>query len=164
MDTHQREYLQKLYRTSDWSTRGGRTQRVIKDFNFDGSEIRRWRVQRLRPDQQAMPPVIHSIWSHGESTNELLAIDVFECKSIKAAHDQLIEALGNMESNAVARRTDKSAPGEIAFSLGDTMILFSRANVVVLIRNAGPRVVPVNAIASELDAVLVQRLQNKRRR
>jgi hypothetical protein len=111
-----------------------------------------------------MPHSIHSIWSHGDSTNELLAIDVFECRSVKAAHDQLIEALGNMETNAVIRRADKSAPGEVAFGLDDTMILFSRANMVVLIRNAGLTVVPVNAIARELDAVLVQRLQNRRRR
>jgi hypothetical protein len=164
MDAEQREYLQKRYRTSDWSGGGGRTHRLIKGFVFDGSEIRRWRLQRLRQDQQMMPPVIHSIWGHGESTNELLAIDVFECTSVKTAHNQLIEALGNMETNAVTRRADKSAPGEVAFGLGDTMILFSRANVVVLIRNAGPTVVPVNAIARELDAVLVQRLQNKRRR
>ena len=61
-------------------------------------------------------------------TNELIAIDVFECASVKSAHDQLIEALGNMESDAVVRRAEKSAPGEIAFGLGDTMMLFSRAN------------------------------------
>jgi hypothetical protein len=163
MDAEQREYLQKRYRIGDWSEGGGRTHRLIKDFFFDGSEIRRWRVQRQRRDQQAMPPMIHSVWSHGESTNELLAIDVFECTSVKTAHHKLIEALGNMETNAVIRRADKSAPGEVAFGLGDAMILFSRANVVVLIRNAGPTVVPVNAIARELDAVLVQRLQNKRR-
>jgi hypothetical protein len=164
MDAEQREYLQKRYRTSDWSGRGGRTHRLVKGFVFDGSEIRRWRLQRLRQDQQMMPPVIHSIWSHGESNNELLAIDVFECTSVKTAHNQLIEALGNMETNAVVRRADKRAPGEVAFGLGDTMILFARANMVVLIRNVGPTVVPVNAIAGELDAVLVQRLQNKRRR
>ena len=40
--------------------------------------------------------------------NELLAVDVFECASIKAAHDQLVEALANMNltrSNVEPRRT-----------------------------------------------------------
>jgi hypothetical protein len=120
-------------------------------------------MQRIRHDQRARPPAIHSIWSHDDSTSELLAIDVFECSSVKAAHDQLIEALGNLESDAVNRRSDKGSPGEIAFGLGDTMILFSRSNVVVLIRNAGPKVVPVSGVARELDAVLVRELQNKRR-
>ena len=105
--------------------------------------------------------MVHSIWSHGDSTNELIAIDVFECASVETAHDQLIEILGNVESDAVTRQADRSAPGEIAFGLDHTMILFCRANVVALIRNAGPMVVSVNAIARELDNVLIQRLQNK---
>jgi hypothetical protein len=161
MDAGQREYLQKRYRSNDWSGRVGRAHRVIKDFGFDGSEIKPWKMQRLRRDQQTKLSVVHSIWSHGESTNELIAIDVFECASVKSAHDRLIEALGNMESDAVVRRAEKSAPGEIAFGLGDTMMLYSRANVVVLIRNAGPSVVSVTAIARELDDVLVQRLENR---
>jgi hypothetical protein len=97
-----------------------------------------------------------------DSTDPLLAIDVFECSSVKAAHDQLIEAIGNMESDALTRRFDKGSPGEIAVGLGDTMILFSRSNVVVLIRNAGPTVVPVDGIARELDALLVRQIQTKR--
>jgi hypothetical protein len=162
MDAEQREYLQKRYRASDWASRSKHSHRVIKDLHFDGSEIRRWKMQRARRDQQARPPAIHSIWSHGDSTSELLAIDVFECSSVKAAHDQLIEALGNMESDAVNRQVDKGSPGEIAFGLGDTMMLFSRSNVVVLIRNAGPKVVPVGGVARELDTVLMER-QSKRR-
>ena len=66
MDAGQREYLQKRYRSNDWSGRVGRAHRVIKDFDFDGSEIRRWKMQRLRRDQQAKLSVVHSIWSHGE--------------------------------------------------------------------------------------------------
>jgi hypothetical protein len=100
--------------------------------------------------------MIRSIWRHGESDKELLSVDVFVCASVKAAHDQLIEALGNFESNAVERRTEKNALGEVAFALGDTMMLFSRGNLVVLIRNAGPKVVSVRAIARGLDALLVR--------
>jgi hypothetical protein len=162
MDAEQRGYLQKRYRTSDFASRGKRSHGVIKDFNFDGSEIPRWKMQRIRRDQRARPPVIHSIWSQGDSTDQLLAIDVFECSSVKAAHDQLIEAIGNMESDALNRRSDKGSPGEIAVGLGDTMILFSRSNVVALIRNAGPTVVPVDEVARKLDALLVRQIQTKR--
>ena len=68
--------------------------------------------------------MIRSIWSHGENLNELLAVDLFECASIKAAHDH-------------------------------TMVLFSRANMVVLVRNAGPTIVPDNSVAREIDLLLV---------
>ena len=96
--------------------------------------------------------------------NELLAVDVFECASVKAAHDQLVEALANMESDAIERRTEKNAFGDIAFGLNDTMTLFARANMVVLVRNAGPTIVPVSAAARELDLLLVRRLEDERRR
>jgi hypothetical protein len=104
------------------------------------------------------------MWRHGEAMNELLAVDVFECASVKAAHDQLLEALANMESNAIERRTDKNAPGDIAFGLNGTMMLFARANVVVLLRNAGQTIIPVSAAARDLDQLLLRRLEGERRR
>jgi hypothetical protein len=162
MDAQQRRYLERRYRARDWHGRGGRARPVIKDFNIDGSEIRRWSLQRAQ--RGAKPPVIRSIWRHGETMNELLAVDVFECASVKAAHDQLVEALANMESDAIERRTEKNALGDIAFGLNDTMILFARANMVVLVRNAGPTIVPVSAAARELDQLLVRRLQDEGRR
>jgi hypothetical protein len=164
MDAQQRRYLERRYRARDWHGRGGRARRVIKDFNIDGSEIRRWSLQRVQRDERAKPPVIHSIWRHGEAMNELLAVDLFECASVKAAHDQLLDALANMESDAIERRTEQSTPGDIAFGLGDTMILFARANMVVLVRNAGPTIIPVSAVARELDLLLVRRLEGERRR
>ncbi len=82
----------------------------------------------MRRDDQVKPPVIRSIWRHGESDRELLSVDVFVCASVKAAHDQLIEALGNFEADAVERRTEKNAPGEVAFGLDDTMVLFAGGN------------------------------------
>ena len=154
MFAQQRRYLEKRYRAHDWQRRGARPRRVIKGFDIDGSEIRHWALHRAQRDEGAKPRVICSIWSHGENLNELLAVDLFECASIKAAHDQLLEALANMESNAIERRTEKNAPGDIAFGLGDTMVLFSRANMVVLVRNAGPTIVPVNSVAREIDLLL----------
>jgi hypothetical protein len=164
MDAQQRRYLEKRYRARDWRGPGGRARRVIKDFNIDGSEIRRWSLQRVQRDERAKPPVIRSIWRHGETMNELLAVDVFECASVKAAHEQLVEALANMESDAIERRAEKNAPGDIAFGLNDTMILFARANMVVFVRNAGPTIIPVSAVARELDLLLVRRLEDERRR
>jgi hypothetical protein len=164
MFAQQRRHLERRYRARDWHGRGGRARRVIKDFDIDGSEIRRWSLQRIQRDEDAQPPMIRSIWRHGENMEELLAVDLFECVSIKAAHDQLLEALANMESDAIERRTEKNAPGDIAFGLGDTMILFARANMVVLVRNAGPKIVPVSAAARELDLQLGRRLKDERRR
>ena len=117
-----------------------------------------WVLQRVQLDERAQPPVLRSLWSRGDTMSALLAIDVFECASVRGAHEQLLEALGNIESDTVERRTAPNAPGDVAFALADTLVLFARANVVVLLRNAGPTVVSVDEVARELDALLMQRL------
>ena len=91
-------------------------------------------------------------------------MDVFECASVKAAHDQLIETLGDIESAVVERRTGKNSIGDVSFGLNDTMVLFARANLVVLTRNAGRAVVKVTPIARALDKMLELRLESERPR
>jgi hypothetical protein len=164
MHAGQKRFLEQRYGASKWYGRGKRGRRVIKNFGFDGSEIFGWTLERMRRDERAEPPAIHSIWRHDESMSELLAVDVFECASVKAAQDQLIEALGNVESAAVERRTEKNSIGDVAFGLRDTMVLFARANVVVLIRNAGRTIVRVLPVAREIDKLLVRQLESERLR
>jgi hypothetical protein len=164
MDATHKRFLEKRYGASEWYGHGGRGRRVLKGLHFEGSEIPGWTLHRVRRDVDAKPPTIHSIWRHGESMSELLAVDVFECASVKAARDQLIEGLGNIESQAVERRAKENAVGDVAFGLGDTMMLFARVNVVVLIRNAGPTVVPVGRAARELDALLLRQLGSEQSR
>ena len=160
MHAEQKKYLEHHHRTSDWHGRSENRGRVLKGFVFDGSEIRGWTLDRVRRDETARPVAIRSIWRRGQSTDELLAVDVFECASIKAAHDQVMEALGNMESNTIERRTGKSVVGDVSFAHHGTMVLFARANIVVLVRNAGPRVVAVDHVARALDSLLSRRLKS----
>ncbi len=164
MHPQHKRFLEKQYRATEWRGRGGYGRHVLKEFRFDGSEIRDCTLLRARRDERAEPPAVRSLWRCGESTSELLAIDMFECPSVKGARDQLLEALGNVESGAVERQTGKKALGDVAFALGETMVLFARGNMVVLIRNAGPTVVPVGAVGRELDALLVRRLESQRSR
>jgi hypothetical protein len=101
------------------------------------------------------------MWSRGNDAEELFAIDVFLSNSVKGAHEQLLEALANMESGAIERKTEKSAPGDVAFGLANTMIVLARANVVVLVRNAGRTVVPVGTIARDLDNQIRRKLESE---
>ncbi|HYM71053.1 MAG TPA: hypothetical protein VEZ44_15755 [bacterium] len=154
MSVEQRRFLEKRYDASKWRGRGGQGRRVLEGISLDRLEIRGWTLVRSQRAEHAETTAIRSLWRRGESTSELLAVDVFECASVKAAHTQLMDALGNMQSGAVERLTDKNAPGDVAFGLDDTMVLFARINVVVLVRNAGPTVVPVGAVARKIDALL----------
>jgi hypothetical protein len=158
MDTGQKAFLEQRYNAKAWYGRGGRSRRMLRGFSFAGSELSGWSLQRVRSDERAQPPVLRSLWSRGDALSELLAVDVFECASVRGAHEQLLEVLGNIESDAVEQRTGPDAPGEVAFAFAETLVLFARVNVVALLRNAGPIVVSVYEVARELDALLVQRL------
>jgi hypothetical protein len=85
---------------------------------------------------------------------------VFESSSVEAAHDQVLEASDDMESGAIEQQTNKDTPGDVAFGLDDSVVLFARANSVVLIRNPGPRVVRVGNIARQLDRFFLRRLES----
>lgn len=164
MDAGQKEYLEERYSAKEWHGRSQYAKRTIKGFAFAGSEVRGWRVQRTERDDSAKLPVTHSLWFRSDAATEILSIDLWECSSIRAAHDALLEALANMQSGEIERRTGTNAPGDVAFGLKDTMVLFARVNLVVLIRNAGPKVVLVGAIAAGIDAVLIERLESDSRK
>jgi hypothetical protein len=161
MHAEQKEFLELHFIVKEWHGRSGSGRRIVKGFRIEGSEIKHWRLQRVKRDEQAGTTALRSLWSHGDSGEELLSVDVFECASVKAAHDQLLEVLANVQSPKVERKTEKTAPGDVAFGLANTMILFARANLAVSIRNAGPRVVPVGVVARELDAQILRRVESE---
>jgi hypothetical protein len=154
MDAEHRRALDKHYDVRQWHGRSARARRSVKGFHLEGSEVAGWVLERLDRDEKAKPAAIHSLWRRGEATDALIALDIYECASVKAAHDQLLELLATMQSGAIERLTDKTAPGDVAFGLANTMLLFAYANVTVLVRNAGPVLVPVRPIARAVAQAL----------
>ena len=164
MHATQKRFIEQRFRAKDWYGRGPRGRRLLKEFGFEGSELMEWTLERVDREERAKSTAIHSLWRHDDLDNELLAVDVFECASVKAAHDQLIETLGDIESPVVERRSGRNSIGDVSFGLNDTMVLFARANLMVLIRNAGRTVVKVGAIARAFDKTLERRLKSDRKR
>src|SRR5262249_62262185 len=62
MEAQQRRCLEGRFGARDWHGGGRCARSAIKDFNVDGSEIRRWSLERVQRDERAKPPVIHSMW------------------------------------------------------------------------------------------------------
>src|ERR1700704_1439602 len=152
MDSGHRQYIERRHAVSEWHGRGEASRGVITEFAFTGSELSGWTLFRASGDDRHKPPAIRSLWHRGDPLAELLSIDVWVCASVAAAHDQIIEVLGNIQSDAVERH---QRFGDIAFALGNTMALFARVNVAVLIRNAGPKTVEVDHVSRQVDDLLV---------
>jgi hypothetical protein len=112
---------------------------MIAAFDLSGSELTGWTLHRARRDVRGTLPALRSLWHRGDPMVELLAIDVWVCLSVAAAHDQLLEVLGDVQSDAIERHRGSGAVGDVAFTLGHTMMVFARVNVVVQVRNAGPK-------------------------
>jgi hypothetical protein len=157
MHTEQKEFLDEQFAVKEWYGRGGSGRRMVKGFRIEDLEIKNWKLQRVKIEERARTIALRYLWAHGDSREELLSIDLFECASVKAAHDQLLEMLADVQSPKVERQTGKNAPGDVAFGQANTMIMFARANLAVWIRNAGPKVVPVGTIARELEAQIFRR-------
>ena len=154
MDTGHRQYLEQRHAVGEWHGRGSAGRRTIKDFGFSGAELSGWTMLRTQREEGSAPPAIHTQWHRGDPAVELVSIDIWECDSLPAAHDQLLEVLANIQSTAVERH---GGLGDVAFTLGNTMALFARVNAVVLIRNAGPKTVDVGPNARAIDARLDRR-------
>jgi hypothetical protein len=153
MDSGHRQHLEQRHAASEWRRRSSPGRRMITSFALAGSELKGWTLLRTRRGERTTPPVIRTLWHRGDPAAELLSIDTWECASIAAADDQLLEVLANVQSDAVERH---AGIGDVGFALGHTMRLFARLNVVVLIRNAGPRTVDVQPIARVIDELLVR--------
>ena len=160
MHTVQKEFLEERFVANKWHGHSDSGRRTFKEFSFAGSELKGWKLLSVKNSEEGSAKVLRSMWSRGENVDELLSVDVFVSASVKGAHDILLEALGNMQSGAIERKTDKNTPGDVAFHLANTMIAFACANLVVLVRNAGRVIVPVGTVARDLDNQIQARLES----
>lgn len=157
MDERQREFLVQHYSALEW-LQARSAEGTVMGIMPKGSEIPGWTLVRTQRKEETKPPSVHSMWRRDETGDELISVRIIECENAAAAREHLLEELGNFESPVIQRRTGPDAVGDVSFGLGDTMILFALANLVVMILNAGPKVVYVTSIAKALETSIRQQL------
>jgi hypothetical protein len=112
----------------------------------------------LRIDTVELPdlaPTIQSLWTPDKEDVErmLLRVDVSEAPSLTEARALLLRTLAQFQSPLI-ERVD-AGPGDVAFGPpGYRSVVFARANIVVVVLNAGDEVESVEAPARELDRLL----------
>jgi hypothetical protein len=157
MNQPKREWLKERHRFSEWAGRSELPKdRRVEQPALAGSDLPGWTLERAERREAAPAPARHTSFWRRENADEVVRVDLFACASVDAAHEYLVDALGEFESSAVRRRTD--GVGDVAFGL-DTVALFARGNVVVVVRSAGRPAVPVTAIAQAVDAIILGQLR-----
>src|SRR5215472_10885494 len=129
MDERMREFLVQRYSAAEWLGRQT-SPGTARNLNLTGSELPGWILVSLRRNAASQPPFLISLWRHGDAANELVSIRIIECANAAAAQEQILEELSNFESPKIERRSGVDAVGDVAFGLGDTMVVFARGNLV----------------------------------
>lgn len=160
MEKERLEILEDIHGLESWfnSNTLGENLFIWKYF-LSGDEIPGWKIHKMRPvEAPECPPSIQSIWKCLESDVEtLLRVDVYESSSRAAAHRFLVRLLGEFQSPRVTRM-EQSTIGDVTFSTPENWsILLARANLIILVRNAGRSLVPVTEVASRFDKDLVSK-------
>lgn len=133
------------------------THLLLWHFRLRGAEVPGWQLKAARALPLALQArFLPSMWqSMGGRRDEALRIDAYECASRSAAHEMLLRLLGEFTTPFLQRLTDRVV-GDVCFGGTDERsLLFARANIVVLLANAGHARVPVTPCAEALDQDVV---------
>jgi hypothetical protein len=151
------EEFRKRYGFDDWRepSRGGEALFIWR-FALGGQELPGHRSLRIDTvEQPELPPKIESLWrpEKEDADRALLRIDAGEAASVTQARALLLRTLAQFQSPQIERID--GGPGDIAFGpSGYRSLVFARANVVVVVLNAGDEVQSVEPPARELDRLL----------
>ena len=151
MDSELRNSLVERYSANEW-LEVPRGLGEARSVNIGSSLPPGWILVKSQRNDSSRPPFVLSIWSRADERDVFLSIRTIECADAAAAREQLLEELGNFQSPIIEQRD--AGVGDVTFGLRDSMILFVRGNIVVLILNAGPKVVSVYEVAQFLDGII----------
>jgi hypothetical protein len=149
--------FRKLYGLDDWrEPPPGGEALFIWRFALGGQELPGHHAVRIDTvEQPDSPPKIESLWRPEKEDGQRapLRVDASEASSVTEARALLLRVLAQFQSPQIERITE--GPGDIAFGpSGYRSLVFARANIVVVMLNAGDEVQSVEPPARELDRLL----------
>jgi hypothetical protein len=181
LDPQQQCRLQKEYKFSDWKgtpkqdcyqhnghavNANGASKSEPQLFlkNYDSSKSPKslagftpGKVESFKSEPDPFR-VTEVVWSAEGCHGASLRVLTYECSSIPAARSFLLTLLGGFNLSGILRRLDfvvgckQVKIGDVAFAGPDDLVLlFARANNVVLIQNVGQSFVPVSQFAHAMD-------------
>ncbi len=106
MQIAERDALKERHRFREWAGKSTTTSdRGVRKLAFTGEELPGFRLDRTERREDVQPPRLTTFWRRA-ATQAVVRVDVFECASVNAAHEYLIDALNEFESAGIGRRTD----------------------------------------------------------
>lgn len=152
MTSEREEWIKKNYEFEDWSLEGGaQDSRKILRLSPEDLVLAGWQLEYVDQESGRSPSrETHAAFARDES-DQLLIIDTWECESVSAAHRLLVNILDDFESPFVRRIRGPKVLGDVTFVHEKFTLLYSRANLIILLRNAGEELFDVENWAQEFD-------------
>ncbi|HZI86996.1 MAG TPA: hypothetical protein VFD48_09190, partial [Pyrinomonadaceae bacterium] len=155
------QYKEEVMAQEEGSISGERL--FLKNYSFEkvlqppaGWIARDVEVLKSEPDPFRLTEVI---WRSRSCSGATLRVVTYECSSISAARSFLLTLLGQFNMPGIKRRLsfivgDKPVKiGDVAFAgRDDLVVLFARANNVILLQNVGRTFIPASQFAAGIDA------------
>ena len=157
MDQNLMKLLMQRHSYEEWrGTNNMKENLFIWKFFLAGDELPEWEPLRIQPMEHPVQQLcIQSMWKLKDGNeNTLLRLDIYECSSRQDAHKFLLQLLGEFQSPEVERRKDIKLGDVVFMGKQDTMLLFARANLVVMLRNAGRQLIGMKETSSIIDKEL----------
>lgn len=135
----------------------------LKNYSFNKGQQSPagWKAGEVK-SYEAEPDPLHVtevVWSSNGCSGVALRVLTYECSSLTSARSFLLASLAEFQLPGIKRRLDfvvggkQVTIGDVAFAGTDELVLlFARANNVILIQNVGRTLVSVSQFAHELDA------------
>jgi hypothetical protein len=129
------------------------------------AKISGWPPFRIRSweTEAGFPATFEAFWQgRKKDSGAVLRVSAYQCDSAAAAPAFLLRLLGGIQLTHMKRQESFTIEGQQALPIGDvafagpqeSILLFARANFVILIRNVGSEPVRVTEFAYELDRLL----------
>jgi hypothetical protein len=150
------DQLRDRHDFASWKDPGTDVSMVGCGFHIRGDELPGWvplRTQTVEPAGE--PQAVLSVWRPSAGNGQLLAVNVYECASARAARTHLLRLLGDVLEPDLQRIR---GPGEVAFAAGRSVILFARYNYVIFVRSIERTPAPVVDSAAVIDRLLTAAL------
>lgn len=125
----------------------------ISGFFLDGTEIPQWKLKNIRfINQTDCPPIIQSFWSpETKPTDAIIRLEIHQGSSLKDARETIVDLHEGFQLPDITKRESPPFGDEVFSVSSNFVILFSRANLVFLLRNVGETFVSTEFAAVAID-------------
>jgi hypothetical protein len=156
MNEERSKHLKQRYGFDDWPAADGAGGGGLRLPTSLTGLLPGYSLHRSEPlREEGLPPGLRILWVEGSGAEgTILSAELWQCHSASAARELLLAILDQFQSPLLERLEGARAAGDLAFGHGEHTLVFTLRNLVVQIRNAGRKVIPVAEAAQRLARAL----------